>query len=519
MTLCLLALSVWCRADSQESGKRPNIVIVYADDLGFGDVQCYNEQRGMIPTPNIDALAAAGMRFTDAHSSSGVCSPSRYTLLTGRYHWRTRLQRGIVGLWGKPVIHSDRLTLGGLVRKRDYRTFCIGKWHLGWNWPIDSTENSYFQTGGYGGKKDIVASASHRSAWARVFSQAIPGGPTAVGFDEYFGVDVPNWPPYCFIEGDRTLGIPTEFAAAKLFAKNQASVQGPALAEWTLEPILPELGKRAVEVIEREAKSDDPFLIYLSLTSPHTPLSVNESWKGKSGLGLYADFVMETDALVGRVIGSLAEQGIANETLVLFTSDNGCAPYIGVEALERKGHYPSGPLRGYKSDVWEGGHRIPFIVRWPEVISPGNVYRGLIHQADLMATFADILGLQLAPNSGEDSFSFYSVLKGDEQGAVREHSVSCSIQGLPSFRSGLWKYIPGQGSGGWTKGEDASKIQLYDLSSDLSETRNLAAENPERVASMASLFETIINDGRSRPGPKQLNEVDVVRFPVEKNRL
>ena len=187
---------------------KPNIVIIYADDLGYGDVQCYNPDRGRIPTPHIDRIASQGMRFTDGHSSSGVCSPSRYTLLTGRYHWRSRLQSGIVGLWGAPLITPERMTIGSLAKKSGYRTACIGKWHLGWNWPIPNEQKEFFRTTGYNGKKDLVATDQHRDAWRGAFTKPITGGPIAVGFDEYFGTDVPNWPPYCFIENDRTVGIP-----------------------------------------------------------------------------------------------------------------------------------------------------------------------------------------------------------------------------------------------------------------------------------------------------------------------
>ncbi len=347
------------------SKEKPNILVIYADDLGYGDIQCYNPKRGKIPTPHVDKLASQGMKFTDAHSSSGVCSPSRYTILTGRYHWRSRLQRGIVGLWGPPVITPDRLTIGALAKKQGCHTACIGKWHLGWNWPIPAGKKKLFSSTGYGGKKNLTATDEHRAAWREVFSKPIAGGPVAVGFDEYFGTDVPNWPPYCFIENDRTVGIPSEYAAPELFIKNQASQQGPALKGWTLEPILPALGDRVAAFIAREAKTPKPFLIYMPLTSPHTPLSVNDEWKGKSKLNLYADFVMETDAVVGQVLGALEKSGAAKDTLVIFTSDNGCAPYIGVTDLEKMGHYPSGPLRGYKADAWEGGHRVPFIVRWP----------------------------------------------------------------------------------------------------------------------------------------------------------
>ena len=460
---------------------RPNILVIYADDLGYGDVQCYNPERGKIPTPHIDRLASRGMRFTDAHSSSGVCSPSRYTLLTGRYHWRTRLQSGIVGLWGAPLIAADRLTIGSLARQHGYRTACIGKWHLGWNWPIPQNSRSYFVTGR---KKDVTATDQHRAAWQDTFSKPIAGGPIARGFDQYFGTDVPNWPPYCFIENDHTVGIPSEFLPARLFQNHQASTQGPALANWTLEPILPALGDRVADFIKREAKTPEPFLVYMPLTSPHTPLSVNDEWKGKSGLGMYADFVMETDAVVGRVLETLEKSDAAGNTLVIFTSDNGCAPYIGAKELEKNGHYPSGPLRGYKSDVWEGGHRVPFIVHWSGVVKSGTVCDQLIHQADLMATFAAVLNAKLPAGAGEDSFNLLPLLQGEDR-PVREHAVSCSMRGLPGLRHGTWKLIPGRGSGGWTKGSDQQPVQLYDLAQDIGETKNLAAEHPQVVRAMA----------------------------------
>ena len=516
MRILLLIIAIVCwsyPAALQAASVPPNIVVIYADDLGYGDIQCYNPKRGKIPTPHVDKLASQGMRFTDAHSSSGVCSPSRYTILTGRYHWRSRLQRGIVRLWGPPLITPDRLTIGGLAKKHGYHTACIGKWHLGWNWPIPAGKRKLFSSTGYGGKKNLSATDEQRAAWRKVFSKPIAGGPIAVGFDEYFGTDVPNWPPYCFIENDRTVGIPSEYAAPELFIRNQASQQGPALKGWTLEPILPALGDRAAAFIQREAKTPKPFLVYMPLTSPHTPLSVNAKWKGKSKLNLYADFVMETDAIVGQVVEALEKSGAAKNTLVIFTSDNGCAPYIGVTDLEKMGHYPSGPLRGYKADAWEGGHRVPFIVRWPGVVKPDSKCDQLVHQADLLATFAEIFGTKLPKSAGEDSFSLMSLFKGGT-GPIREHAVSASIGGTPSVRMGQWKYIPARGSGGWGKGGDQSQpIQLYDLADDLDESRNLAAKNPKQVGVMKALLEKLIVQGRSTPGPKQKNDVKVLRYP------
>lgn len=500
-------------AHANEAMPRPNILIIYADDLGYGDVQSYNPEGGKIPTPHIDRLADQGMRFTDAHSSSGVCSPSRYTLLTGRYHWRTRLQNGIVNLWGGPVIAQERMTLASLAKARGYRTACIGKWHLGWDWPIAPEQRALFETTGYGGEKNLTATEAHRRAWREVFSKSIGGGPTAVGFDEYFGTDVPNWPPYCFIENDRTVGIPSEYASSTLFEKNMASQQGPALAGWRLEPILQALVERTGEFIARASETPEPFLIYMPLTSPHTPLSVNDAWKGASGLNLYADFVMETDAAVGAVLDALDASGLANETLVVFTSDNGCAPYIGVDALEAMGHFPSGPLRGYKADAWEGGHRVPFIVRWPGVVEAGRVSDRLVHQADLLATFAALFGAELPADAGEDSFDFLPLLRGEDT-AVREHAVSSSIRGVPSVRSGPWKYIPAPGSGGWGQGGDQTQaVQLYNLDDDIGEQTNLAHAHPERVRALDALLERLIVNGRSTPGVKQPNDVDVVRYP------
>ena len=499
-------------ADSFNSLK-PNVVIIYADDLGYGDVACYNPDRGKIATPWIDQLATQGMRFTDAHSSSGVCSPSRYTLLTGRYHWRSRLQSGIVSLWGPPVISADRLTLGRLAKQQGYHTACIGKWHLGWNWGIGKDQRKFLSSTGYNGKKDLEVTPEHVEAWRQVFSQPITGGPLDVGFDHYFGTDVPNWPPYCFIEDDRTVGIPDRFADLGLFKKNQASQQGPAIANWTLEPILPTLVERSVKYIQQRSQTDHPFLLYLSLTSPHTPLSVNKKWQGASGLNPYADFVMETDAAVGRILLALRENGCEKNTLVLFTSDNGCAPYIGMDELAKRGHYSSGPLRGAKSDAWEGGHRVPFVVRWPGIVPEGTINRRLVHQADLLATLAGILGVEIPANAGEDSFSFLPLLRGNDD-PIRPNAVSAGMNGLPAIRQSQWKYIPGPGSGGWGKGKTGGlPVQLYNLKVDVSELDNLASEMPDRVAAMQALWETLIVNGRSTPGLPQENDVPVRRFP------
>ena len=491
--LCLLFPVALLAAD-----RPPNIVIILADDLGYGDIRAYNPTRGKIATPHLDRLAAEGMRFTDGHSSSGVCSPSRYTLLTGRYHWRTRLQSGIVGVFGEPLIAPDRLTVASLAKRQGYRTAAIGKWHLGWDWPIDEGDKALFRN--YK-EADRTAPEADKAAWKKVFAQKIPGGPTTRGFDTYFGTDVPNWPPFCFIENDQTVGIPDQPLPKALLGNNQASVHGPALPEWKLERILPALTARACTFIDEAARKPEPFLLYLPLTTPHTPLAVNEAWKGKSGLNnAAADLIMETDAAVGQVLAALEKSGAAGNTLVLFTSDNGFASYVGAKELEQQGHYPSGPLRGYKSSAFEGGHREPFIVRWPAKVAAGSTCDQLVHHADVIATLAEIWGTALPPEAGEDSFSFLPLLKGATQ-PIRTHAISCAAAGTPSLRLGNWKYIASQ------------PAELYDLAADLGETKNLAEAQPARLAEMKALLEKLITNGRSSPGAAQKNDIKVVRFP------
>lgn len=492
----LVALLLALTATAAE--RPPNILLILADDLGYGDIHAYNPDRGKLPTPHLDRLAAEGMRFTDAHSSSGVCSPSRYALLTGRYHWRTRLQNGIVGVFGEPLIAPDRLTVAGLAKRHGYRTAAIGKWHLGWDWPIAEADRALFR----GAKEsDTAAPEANRAAWAKVFGQRIPGGPTTRGFDHYFGTDVPNWPPYCFIEDDRTVGMPSEFLPKELFRNHLASLPGPALPAWRFERILPTLTERACAFISASARRPEPFLLYLPLTTPHTPLAVNAEWQGKSGLNnAAADLIMETDAAVGQVLAALEASGAAKDTMVIFTSDNGFAAYVGVKDLERQGHFPSGPLRDYKTSVHEGGHREPFMVRWPGKVAPGATCGQLVHHADVLATVAEILGATLPADAGEDSFSFLPLLKGGDA-PIRPHAISCAAAGTPGLRLGSWKYIATQ------------PAQLYDLATDLGETRNLAVQEPARVAEMKALLERLIKDGRSTPGPAQRNDVPVVRFP------
>jgi len=364
---------------------KPNIVYFFVDDMGYGDASCLNPE-GKIKTPNIDRLAREGMIFTDAHSSSAVCSPSRYSVLTGRYNWRSRLQKGIVGPYGDPLISNDRLTVPGFLKKYGYHSACIGKWHLGhgWDFEMDAERfqlHSIYDLSNPPSDADRTVTPELRTAWQQAFSRPTTGGPTKRGFDYYFGVDVPNWPPHCFIENDRTVGIPSEWLPERLVGDNLASIAGPAMPYWHFEQLLPTWAQKADVYIKERAASGEPFFLYLPMTSPHTPLSVNKPFIGKSGLNnLYADLVIETDDVFGRVLNSIEKHGLADNTLVIFASDNGCAHYIGAKedgrgncesAMEPQGHFPSGPYRGYKSDAWDGGHRIPCIARGHLAVEAG----------------------------------------------------------------------------------------------------------------------------------------------------
>ena len=500
--LLMGSIAVYSGASAQQN---PNILIIYADDLGYGDLQCYNREHGKIPTPNIDRLASQGMMFTDAHSSSSVSSPSRYALLTGRYHWRSRLQKGIVDQWEPPLITKERLTVAGLVKARNYSTYAVGKWHLGWNWPFTSDQRSHF-TGfsGFEGKSNTIemkrdATEENIRVWNKVFSEAITGGPTENGFDYYFGTDVPNWPPFCFIENDHTVGIPTVLLPPENVTVNMASFQGPALKDWKLEEILPTVSEKVISIIERHGSSGNPFLIYMPLPSPHTPLAVNKEWEGKSGLqNKYADWVAQTDNEIGRILDALDKNKLDDNTIVFFTSDNGCGNYIGIKELEDRGHFVSGPLRGYKGEWWEGGHRIPFIIRYPGVTRPGSKCDMLVHQTDIMATIADILDIDIPESQGVDSYSLLNLLKGSEK-TVRKYAISTSSTGIQTLRNGSWKLIC------------TENPQLYNLAEDIGETKDLASHYPGMVRKMLSIRNQIITNGRSNNGNQQRNDVEVIR--------
>ncbi len=452
---------------------KPNIIYILCDDLGYGDVKCLGGDRSKIATPNLDRLAGGGMIFTDAHSSSAVCTPTRYGILTGRYNWRTHLQKGVLMGYSTPLIAKDRLTVPTLLKQHGYQTACIGKWHLG----MEISE------------KDPMA--------------AIGEGPTTRGFDSYFGISASlDMPPFAFIENDHFTEAPT--------AKKSWGRSGAAAPGFEAAAVLPTLAHKASEFIIAHAKEPKPFFLYLPLTAPHAPILPTKEWQGKSGLNPYGDFVMETDWAVGEVLAALDKSGIANNTLVIFTSDNGCSPAAKINELESKGHFPSELRRGYKADIWDGGHRIPFIARWPGKIKAGSRTDQITCLTDLMATSAEIIGAKLPDNAGEDSVSILPVLLGTATAPVREAVIHHSINGNFAIRQDQWKLELCKGSGGWSKGDtgDATE-QLYDMSKDVGEQKNEYNEHPDIVSRLTKLLEKYVADGRSTPGSAGKNDVPV----------
>ncbi len=506
LVIFLVAGSITAAA---ESAARPNIVFILCDDLGYGDVGCNNPE-GKIPTPHIDRLAGEGMRFTDAHTTSSVCTPTRYGVLTGRYNWRSRLQQGVLGGLSPRLIEPGRLTVARLLQQHGYHTACIGKWHLGMRWSLKPGAD------GFGDRIEKGV-----EGWNVDYTRPIKEGPNSVGFDYYFGIAASlDMVPYTFIENDRVTAVPTvDKAFPMMVGRDRVTRKGPGATEFEAVDVLPTLTRKAVEYIaQRTARDagDEPFFLYLPYASPHTPIVPSPEWQGRSGLNYYADFVMQNDACVGEVLEALATHNVADNTLVIFTSDNGCSPQADFPTLRAKGHDPSGTLRGHKADIWDGGHRVPFIVRWPGKVKPGATSKQVVSLVDLMATCADILGLKLPDDAAEDSVSLLPVLFDKADGPVREALVHHSISGKFSIRQGRWKLELCPGSGGWSRPRDpeAAKqglppVQLYDMDADPGERDNVQASHPEVVENLTALLERYVARGRSTPGASQKNDASV----------
>ena len=472
----------------------PNVVIIYADDMGYGDLACQNPQ-SKIPTPNLDKLAGQGVRFTDGHSSSGICTPSRYSLLTGRHHWRDF--HGIVGSFGQPRFKENQLTLPEMLKTKGYRTACIGKWHLGWDW------NAIKQPG-VGDKKTYEPADFD-------WSKPIPGGPTDHGFDDYFGDGTINFPPYAWVENDRMPVAPTEPLSLSNLKTQEGSWEfrpGPMVKDWNPYKVLPTLTEKTVDWIGRQNKKQ-PFFLYFALPSPHAPIIPDTAFQGKTEAGGYGDYMFQTDWSAGQILRALDKQGLADNTIVIFTSDNGPEKYA-FERTRRYGHRSMGQLRGLKRDIWEGGHRVPFVVRWPGVIKPGRVNDALISQVDLMATIAGIVDYPLPDNSAEDSCDQLPAWKDNtDKTAVRTSHVHNTAANKYAIRKDNWVLIDYK-TGSMSEmpdwyiqdnqyDTDMPKGGLYNLNEDVGQHKNYINEYPEKAAELRKLLKSIRDKGHSAP--------------------
>ncbi|MDA9260351.1 arylsulfatase [Puniceicoccaceae bacterium] len=499
--LSLLALSsMLCgTVQAATTAEKPNVIYILADDLGYGDVQALNPEQCRIATPHMDQLAAQGMVFTDAHSSSSVCTPTRYGVLTGRYNWRTRLQSSVLFGFDQPLIAPDRLTVPGFMKEQGYKTAIIGKWHLGLG--LNSPAGKPTK-----GMKGQV----HSVDW----SARITGGPVDVGFDYWYGIAASlDMPPYIYIENDHFIG---ECTTMKAFHRH-----GPAHADFEAIDVLPTIGDRAAEYVQQQT-ADKPFFLYVPLTSPHAPIIPTEAWQDKSELGTYGDFVMNTDAVVGQIMAAVDAAGLADNTMIIVTSDNGCSKVAddakgskgGIEFLKKLGHYPNAHFRGSKSDIWDGGHRVPFIVRWPVGVKAGTSSDEIICLTDLMATCADLTSATLPETAGEDSVSFAASLKGEPIVSTRKGVIHHSVSGQFAYREGKWKILMTKGSGGWTKEKMSSNApaQLYDMEADPGEQNNLYHTHPEIVERLIAQLESDVKHGRSTAGLDQPNDIKKINI-------
>jgi len=477
-----------------QTSQDPNIIYILADDLGYGDISYLNEQ-SKIQTSNIDKLAEQGISFTDAHSGSAVCTPTRYGILTGRYAWRTRMKSGVLWSYDKPLIDTNRQTVASLLKNKGYHTACIGKWHLGLDWAKD--------------KNDKID-----------FKQRIEGTPNSIGFDEFYGITASlDIPPYFYIKDhyitaskidtiDRTTG--------KGFWR-----KGPIGNDFKHEEVLPHLTEKALDYIKRKATSNQPFFLYFPLPAPHTPILPTPEFKGKSKAGEYGDFVLMVDDVVKQITETVKANGIEKNTVIIFTSDNGFAPAANLKEQQEFGHAPSYHFRGYKADIFDGGHRIPFIVKWPKQINPGTRSDETICLTDLMSTVGAIVKENISDHSAEDSYNILPILLGETlEAPLREATVHHSVEGVFSIRQGKWKLIFGPGSGGWSqpKPQKARKdklplMQLYNLDNDISEKNNIADQYPKIVENLTKLMEQYIKNGRSTPGKSQKNEGEITYLP------
>lgn len=475
-----------------ETAQKPNIVFLMVDDMGYGDPSCYNPE-SKIPTPQLDRLAAEGMRFTDAHSPSAVCTPTRYGILTGRYAWRSPLKRGVLSGYSPSLIEDGRVTVASLLRQHGYRTAVVGKWHLGLDWTTKSQPkgNPSFEAPDYAKAEGLEVD----------YSKPVRRGPNQLGFDYSYILPASlDMAPYVFVENGRL----TEPADATTEGKREGGVfwrRGAKGRSFDFLEVTPHLTEKAVNWIGDSLQSKQPLFLYFALPSPHTPWMPTPDVQGKSGAGQYGDFVVLVDQMIGRIADTLNRVESNRNTLFIVTSDNGSD--WRPEHIQQTGHYSNHRmLRGRKRDAWEGGHRVPFIVRWRGRVKPGSVSGETITHTDLMATAAEVAGARVPAAEGEDSYSILPILLGKKlAGPLREATVHHSVDGMFSLRQGDWKLIDGQGPGSsqWDGPQPGDPPgQLYNLTEDIGETKNLFNERPEIVKRLKALLEKVRLQGRSR---------------------
>ncbi|MDD7985392.1 arylsulfatase [Lentisphaera marina] len=481
------------------AGEKPNIIYILADDMGVGDVKAYNKDC-KFPTPALDKLAADGMMFTDAHTNSSVCTPTRYGILTGRYSWRTTMKSGVTQGLSPHLIDPNRETVASLLKKEGYATACIGKWHLGMDWSL----------------KDGSIADSKSDQSQVDLSKEIQNGPNQNGFDYYFGMAASaNHSPHCFIEDGYTVG---ELEVIDDKQKKAVGIDGkPGLVAkgFKQSEILPRFTGKTCEWIKSQVKEnpDQPFFVYMPLNSPHSTIVPSAGFEGKSGLNPHGDFCMETDWSVGEVVKTVQSLGIEDNTMIIFTADNGTSPMAKFEPMQEQGHFPSYIYRGLKGETYEGGHRVPFIVKWPKAVKKSTVSDQVICTTDLMATAAEVNGLELANNEGEDSVSFFPALKEKAIPGVDARSVvHHSDAGVFAVRLGKWKLLL-DNIGGSRRSNPKDKavindaeIQLFNMENDPQESTNLSQDHPEIVVRLKKQLAEVINNGRSNEGEAVAND-------------
>jgi arylsulfatase A len=500
----VISYNTSARQQVKNENKPPNIVYILTDDLGYGDVTVYNP-KAKTSTPNIDRLAAQGIRFTDAHSPSAVSTPTRYGILTGRYCWRSRVPVGVLNGYSQSLIEPDRTTVASLLKRNGYTSAVIGKWHLGLDWVLKKGA----AVGSSGRNSEPNNSSIVRSLDPSLIDFRIPptDGPLNHGFDYSFILPASlDMPPYCFLENDKLLALPDDSTEGNDLDKGSAGAfwRAGLMAEgFDFEQVTPTFTQKAISFLKKQSMSVKPFFLYLAYPSPHTPWMPSAEFRGGSKAGQYGDFVNMVDSEVGKILQTLTDMGLDGNTIVFFTSDNG--PFWKPAFIEKYDHRAAFIYRGMKADAFEGGHRIPFIVRWPGKIMAGSQSSETISLTSLMATCAGIVKTGLAENEGEDSHSILPLLTGnisdDEQ---PEALIQQSSRGLFVIRQDDWKLIQGLGSGGFSipesikPKEGEAPGQLFNIKEDPSETNNLYLKYPEKVEKLSSILKKYQETGRSR---------------------